>query len=144
MTYEKSHYTSVSVSALHVSALRECAARTRLQLMHRKNRRPTMKYAMRSVTNFQRRRRLIKTEEKAPSADEAGSKEYWTCPQCGKHFADENGKQEIDDLKTLEIPPTGHICPICGKVHKGSLAKWIKIVYIVFVFLIDFYHTFIK
>ena len=34
-------------------------------------------------------------------------------------------------------PDDGDVCPYCGKVHTGRHAKWIKIVHLVFAFLLD-------
>ena len=82
---------------------------------------------------------LVETEALEPSATMPGCAAYWTCPQCGKHFADENGTQEIDDLQALEIPPTGAVCPFCGVIHTDRHAKWIRIVHLVFVFLLEIY-----
>ncbi len=48
---------------------------------------------------------LTKTEAKAPTCTEAGTKEYWTCGTCGKHFSDAEGNTELTDTA---IPATGH------------------------------------
>ena len=41
----------------------------------------------------------------APTCEEDGNIEYWTCERCGKHFSDETGTTEITDVT---IPATGH------------------------------------
>ena len=47
-----------------------------------------------------------KTEAKAATATEAGNKEYWYCPVCGKYFSDEALTKEISKEDTI-IPATG-------------------------------------
>ena len=39
---------------------------------------------------------LTKTPANAPTYTEEGNSEYWTCTVCGKYFADEEGKDEIE------------------------------------------------
>ena len=47
-----------------------------------------------------------KTEAKAATATEAGNKEYWYCPVCGKYFSDEALTKEISK-EDIIIPATG-------------------------------------
>ncbi len=50
---------------------------------------------------------LVKTEAKAPTCNEDGNKEYWTCNTCKKYFSDAEGMKEIS-LKDTVILSTGH------------------------------------
>lgn len=59
-----------------------------------------------------------------------GSVAYWSCSGCGKYFADENGENEVVDIK---IVSTGHLptlkaaedyhyqqCEYCGETVGGG------------------------
>ena len=50
---------------------------------------------------------LEKIPAKAATVTENGNEEYWHCLDCGKYFADENGKNEIElaDTVTAKLPP---------------------------------------
>ena len=50
---------------------------------------------------------LEKISAKAATVTETGNTEYWHCTDCGKYFADENGKTEIklDDTVISKLPP---------------------------------------
>ena len=50
---------------------------------------------------------LEKIPAKAATVTEVGNKEYWHCKNCGKYFADENGKNEIELANTViaKLPP---------------------------------------
>ena len=50
---------------------------------------------------------LEKISAKAATVTETGNEEYWHCLDCGKYFADENGKNEIElaDTVTQKLPP---------------------------------------
>ena len=50
---------------------------------------------------------LVKTEAKAPTCNEDGNKEYWTCNTCKKYFSDAEGMKEIS-LEDTVILSTGH------------------------------------
>ena len=51
--------------------------------------------------------KLTKTESKAATCEEAGNNEYWTCENCGKVFADEEGKKATTTAAET-ISPLGH------------------------------------
>ena len=52
---------------------------------------------------------LILTPYVSPTCTQDGTKEYYTCSICGKHFSDAQGQLEIDSLDTyLPINATGH------------------------------------
>ncbi len=51
--------------------------------------------------------KLTKVDAKKATCTEAGNMEYWTCANCGKLFADEDGKTETT-LEKVTIPATGH------------------------------------
>ena len=66
---------------------------------------------------------LVKTEAKAATCTEAGSKAYWTCSGCALVFSDETATQEITP-KELILEATGHdpnvqtgICQLCAKQY---------------------------
>jgi len=49
------------------------------------------------------------TEKDAETCTTSGTKEYYTCSVCGKHFEDKNAAKEISDFETwVVIPATGH------------------------------------
>ncbi len=85
---------------------------------------------------------LKKTEAKAATCTEAGTKAYWTCSVCNKVFADVEGTHETT-VKDQVIPATGHAltktdakdatcteagnkaywtCSVCGKVFADEAA----------------------
>lgn len=50
---------------------------------------------------------LIAVAAKEATCTEAGNIAYWSCADCGKYFADENGTREIDAKDTI-FPANGH------------------------------------
>lgn len=56
---------------------------------------------------------LEKTEEVPATCAATGTKAYWTCKDCGKMFADAEGKTEITEPETLPVSET----------HTGTLVK---------------------
>ena len=48
---------------------------------------------------------LTHSDAVAATCTEDGSVEYWTCTECGKHFADENATEELD---SVVVPALGH------------------------------------
>ena len=48
---------------------------------------------------------LTHSDAVAATCTEDGSVEYWTCTECGKHFADENAAEELD---SIVVPALGH------------------------------------
>lgn len=50
---------------------------------------------------------LVKTEEKEPTCEEPGNKEYWTCSKCNKIFEDPEGTKETTKEK-VTIAAKGH------------------------------------
>ncbi len=42
---------------------------------------------------------------------------------------------------TPDEPDDGDVCPYCGRVHTGKHAKWIRIVHLVFAFLLSIFRT---
>lgn len=51
---------------------------------------------------------LVKTDAVVPNCTDGGRAEYYTCSDCGKHFADNAGTNEISDLTTLDLAALGH------------------------------------
>ena len=56
---------------------------------------------------------LEKTEEVPATCAATGTKAYWTCKDCGKMFADAEGKTEITEPETIPVSTT----------HTGTLDK---------------------
>lgn len=48
---------------------------------------------------------LVKVEGTDATCTQPGTKTYWTCESCGKHFADEKGQTEIEDLDAWKVIP---------------------------------------
>ena len=62
---------------------------------------------------------LVKTEAVAPTSEEPGNTEYWTCTACGKYFSDAEGKNEIAKDSWI-IPATG---PNQEEIEKAEAAE---------------------
>ena len=80
--------------------------------------------------------KLTKTAAKAATCTAVGNSEYYTCKECGKYFADANGKKEIKkdswvikakghQIREKEIKPTAskegslvRSCEACGYVQE--------------------------
>lgn len=80
--------------------------------------------------------KLTKTAAKAVTCTAAGNSEYYTCKECGKYYADANGKKEIKkdswvikakghQIREKEIKPTAskegslvRSCEACGYVQE--------------------------
>ena len=59
-----------------------------------------------TVTNFEAHKHtMIHNDRVAPTCEEPGTKEFWTCKNCNKNFADKDGKEVIVNL---EISALGH------------------------------------
>lgn len=60
-----------------------------------------------------------------PTCGNSGNAEYWMCADCGKCFADSEGKEEIS-LEDTIIAPTGDhnyvdgVCTVCHSVEPGT------------------------
>lgn len=65
---------------------------------------------------------LQKTEAGEPTCTEAGNREYWTCSDCHKLFADEQGNTETD-ISKVRIPAAGHTISEQWKVEKEATQK---------------------
>lgn len=86
---------------------------------------------------------LVKTEEKAPSCVVGGHTAYWTCRNCGKYYADEEGKTQIERY-SWSIMAEGHkwnegetvveatyeqagtiryTCEVCGETKEETLKQ---------------------
>lgn len=58
------------------------------------------------------------------------------CTVCGKTIKQGEVIPATGDT-TPDEPDDGDACPFCGKVHTGRFAKWIKIVHLVFAFILN-------
>ena len=56
-------------------------------------------------TDDEHKHTLMHSDAVAATCTENGSVEYWTCTECGKHFADENAAEELD---SVVVPALGH------------------------------------
>lgn len=81
---------------------------------------------------------MNKTEAVAPTCEQDGNIEYYTCSKCGKKFADEAGTEELTDVVVKAKGHTGNewmkdeeshwkVCGVCGKVYdkEAHAYKWI-------------------
>ena len=50
---------------------------------------------------------LTKTDARAPTCEDPGNSEYWSCERCGKIFGDETATEEIAQDATV-VPALGH------------------------------------
>ena len=73
---------------------------------------------------------------KAATATEEGYTGDEVCTVCGQTIKQGEVIPATGDT-TPDEPDDGDACPYCGKVHTGRHAKWIKIVHLVFAFLLD-------
>ena len=86
--------------------------------------------------------KLTKTEGKEATCTEDGNIAYWTCANCGKYFADENGNKEVAATEigiaahhtleaVAEVPATcveegtqaHYKCTVCGKLFFDQNAQ---------------------
>ncbi len=72
-------------------------------------------------TNRANHENLTKIDEVAPSGTESGTKEHWHCGDCGRNFADPEGRTELSDSELI-IPGSAPtiIDGMNGKWKKGS------------------------
>ena len=66
---------------------------------------------------------LVKVEEIpakcVDTVNATGTKAHWECEKCGTVFSDAQGKNEVADMSTLEIPPRPHY------INNSNVADWL-------------------